>query len=29
MEIDPRYCDVVIARFEALTGTKAKRRAAA
>jgi DNA modification methylase len=29
MEIDPRYCDVVIARFEALIGTKAKRRAAA
>jgi DNA modification methylase len=28
MDIDPRYCDVVIARFEALTGTKARRRAA-
>lgn len=29
MEIDPRYCDVAIARFEAVTGTKATRRAAA
>jgi len=25
MEIDPRYCDVVLARFEALSGIKAKR----
>jgi hypothetical protein len=25
MEIDPGYCDVVVARFEALTGKKAKR----
>lgn len=25
VEIDPRYCDVVIARFEAVTGVRAKR----
>ena len=26
IELDPRYCDVIVARFEALTGEKAKRR---
>jgi DNA modification methylase len=25
VELDPRYCDVVIDRYEALTGTKAER----
>ncbi len=28
VEVDPRYCDVVVARFEALTGQKAQRVAA-
>ncbi|MBP3954834.1 ParB N-terminal domain-containing protein [Gemmata sp. G18] len=28
MELDPRYCDVVVARFESLTGTAAERVAA-
>lgn len=26
IEIDPRYCDVIVGRYEALTGTKAKRK---
>jgi site-specific DNA-methyltransferase (adenine-specific) len=25
MELDPRYCDVIVSRFEALTGQKAQR----
>jgi site-specific DNA-methyltransferase (adenine-specific) len=25
MELDPRYCDVVVSRFESVTGTKAER----
>lgn len=25
MELDPKFCDVIVGRFEALTGTKAKR----
>ncbi len=25
MELDPKYCDVIIKRFENLTGTKAKK----
>ena len=28
MELDPRYCDVVVARYETLTGKKAERAAA-
>jgi DNA modification methylase len=27
VEIDPGYCDVAIARFEAVTGTRARRSA--
>jgi DNA modification methylase len=27
IELDPRYCDVILARFEALTGTEARRDA--
>ncbi len=26
MEIDPRYCDVAVARWEAFTGAKAEKR---
>lgn len=26
IELDPRYCDVIVARYEELTGTEAKRR---
>jgi len=25
IEVDPRYCDVIVSRFERLTGTRAKR----
>ena len=28
VELDPRYCDVVVSRFEALTGQKAERTVA-
>jgi DNA modification methylase len=29
LELDPLYCDVIVKRFEAFTGTKAERRSAA
>jgi DNA modification methylase len=29
MELDPLYCDVIVARYEQFTGKRAERRAAA